>query len=196
MTLADCHLCHSATVEATGELIVGVTSWRGLGITAYGGAPVTPRFATRQGDVAGGGRVFWRRSFDTEVGLSFIEVLDCGLVARQDIGADARVRPTRTLHIRRAGKRGTVAGRSRAAACASPVTSDEAARRDECGVERSGVCGCVGANHHHRVIGVIHDFGGGGPKNAIECSVAMRSDHNQVGRFGMGCVEDGAPRRS
>jgi hypothetical protein len=76
-----------------------VRLWRGLGLEAYGGVPVTPRFVVHQGDAAAGGRVFFRHSYDSEVGLSFIEVLDQGRVARQDLGADARVRPLRSLTL-------------------------------------------------------------------------------------------------
>jgi hypothetical protein len=72
---------------------------RGVGVTAWGGAPVRPRFGTRLGDTAAGGRIFWRRGFDTEVGLSFVHVLDGGRVAREDLGADARWQPLRGLAV-------------------------------------------------------------------------------------------------
>ncbi len=71
--------------------------WRRLGITAYGGAPVVPRFAVARGDTLVGGRLFWRQSFDTEVGASIIQVMDHGLVARRDLGADFRYAALRSL---------------------------------------------------------------------------------------------------
>lgn len=72
---------------------------RGLGVSAWGGAPVRPRFGTRLGDAAAGGRIFWRHGFDTEVGLSFVHVLDGGRVAREDLGADARWQPHRKVAL-------------------------------------------------------------------------------------------------
>ena len=76
-----------------------VRLWRGLAVNAYGGAPVTPRFATQQGDAIAGARLFWRRSFNTELGLSFVHVLDKGRVAREDLGADARWQAHPTLAL-------------------------------------------------------------------------------------------------
>ena len=73
--------------------------YRGLHASAWGGAPVTPRFGTRLGDVAAGARLSWRHGFDSEVGLSFVEILDGGRVARQDLGADARWQAHRTLAL-------------------------------------------------------------------------------------------------
>lgn len=62
----------------------------GVGLQGWGGAPVAPRFGTRRGDAMGGGRLFWRHSFETEVGASFQEVLDHGRTARQEVGLDGR----------------------------------------------------------------------------------------------------------
>lgn len=70
---------------------------RGLTLTAYGGAPVTPRFAEYRGDVAAGGRLSYRFSPDTEVGASFHQTLDQGRMARQDAALDARFAATRRL---------------------------------------------------------------------------------------------------
>ena len=64
--------------------------WRGIGLSAYGGVPVVARFAVARGDAIVGGRAFWRKSIDTEVGISFIELLDHGYTSRQDLGVDAR----------------------------------------------------------------------------------------------------------
>jgi len=64
--------------------------FRGIHLNAWGGAPVTPRFGTRLGDVAAGGRLSFRLGHDSDFGLSFVEVLDGGRLARQDLGVDAR----------------------------------------------------------------------------------------------------------
>jgi hypothetical protein len=61
-----------------------------LGLSAYGGLHVTPRFASGRGDAVTGGRLFWRPSFTSELGASAIQVLDRGLIARRDVGVDAR----------------------------------------------------------------------------------------------------------
>ncbi len=74
--------------------------WRiggGVGLTVYGGVPVTPRFSIGRGDAVGGGRLFWRHRWDTELGLSFIHVEGQGRVARQDGAIDARWAPLPTL---------------------------------------------------------------------------------------------------
>jgi hypothetical protein len=79
--------------------LVRARLYRGLHVEAWGGAPVTPRFAVRLGDAAIGGRVSYRHSIDTEVGLSFLHVLDRGRVARQDLGVDGRWVPLRVLQV-------------------------------------------------------------------------------------------------
>lgn len=71
----------------------------GLGLLAYGGATVVPRFAVRRGDALAGARAFWSPSFDTELGVSFIQVLERGLSARQDLGVDGRWEPSRDLTV-------------------------------------------------------------------------------------------------
>jgi hypothetical protein len=73
--------------------------WRRVGLSLYGGAPVTPRFGTYRGDVATGARLFFRPSVLSEVGLSFAEMLDHGRQARQDLGVDARYQAHRTLAL-------------------------------------------------------------------------------------------------
>jgi len=72
---------------------------RGLGVSAFGGVPVVPRFAVAKGDLAYGGRVYYRALIDTEVGVSYAHTLDHGLTARQDAGLDARVRLMRGLVV-------------------------------------------------------------------------------------------------
>lgn len=62
-------------------------------VNAWGGVPVTPRFATHLGDAAAGARLFWRPTVETELGASFAEIVDGGRQARQDLGVDARWRP-------------------------------------------------------------------------------------------------------
>jgi hypothetical protein len=74
-----------------------VRIWRRVGLNVYGGAPVTPRFGVHQGDFMTGGRIFWRPTVDTEMGASFLEMLNDGLQARQDLGVDARWRAGRSL---------------------------------------------------------------------------------------------------
>ena len=89
----------------------------GLGLSAYAGSPVSQRFDGRgglrssnpiQGDLTAGGRVFWIQPGLLEVGLSGAWARDrfqrsdgtyTHAIARQDLGADARVlaSPTVTL---------------------------------------------------------------------------------------------------
>ncbi len=89
----------AARVTPLDGLSVTVDGWHGFGVTVYGGAPVTPRFGINRGDGAWGGRVFWRRSFSTEIGLSYIEVLGAGRVGRDDVAADARWNPVPQLAL-------------------------------------------------------------------------------------------------
>jgi hypothetical protein len=63
-----------------------------ISVDVYGGVPVTPRFAVRQGDFAAGTRLYWQPSFHTAVGVSFAELLKDGRQARQDLGIDGRWR--------------------------------------------------------------------------------------------------------
>lgn len=76
--------------------------WRivaGLGVTVYGGVPVTPRLSWNRGDAAVGGRIYYRFKYDTEIGVSAIDVLGQGRAVRQDLGADARIALHRTFYL-------------------------------------------------------------------------------------------------
>jgi hypothetical protein len=68
-----------------------VVSNGGFGVSAYAGAPTAYKLTSPIGDFAFGARAFWRPSYGTEVGVSFIEVLNQGIIARQNLGVDARV---------------------------------------------------------------------------------------------------------
>ena len=63
---------------------------KGFGVTAYAGSPVVSRFNYPVGEFAFGGRAFWRPSYGSEVGISFLEIISGSVLSRQDIGADAR----------------------------------------------------------------------------------------------------------
>lgn len=63
----------------------------GLGVQAYGGVPVSPRFGYARGQGAVGGRVFWRPAPRFEGGVSFVHLLDDGKIDRQEAGVDARL---------------------------------------------------------------------------------------------------------
>jgi hypothetical protein len=63
----------------------------GLTLEVYGGAPVAPRFGSVHGRGVFGGRASWRPGAAVEAGVSFVQVFDDGLIARQELGADARV---------------------------------------------------------------------------------------------------------
>jgi hypothetical protein len=71
----------------------------GPGITVFGGAPTVPRFATALGDAVAGVRGFYRFSFDTEIGASYIYLLDHGILAREDAGVDGRAQLTPKLNV-------------------------------------------------------------------------------------------------
>jgi len=91
-----------AGVSRALQLDGGSITWRivrGLGVNVFGGAPVAPRFGTRLGDAAVGGRLFYRPRFDSELGLSFLQVNDAGRVAQQNLGADARWQVVRPLAL-------------------------------------------------------------------------------------------------
>jgi hypothetical protein len=66
------------------------TLFKGVGLSAFGGLPVIPRFAVANGDAVFGGRLFFRPSIDAQIGASFFELLDHGELARQEAGLDAR----------------------------------------------------------------------------------------------------------
>lgn len=64
--------------------------WGGVSATVYGGLNVVPRFMEGKGDALVGSRVSWRRSWETELGASIIQVLDHGVPSRRDVGVDGR----------------------------------------------------------------------------------------------------------
>ena len=71
----------------------------GLGAELFGGAPVQPRFGVSRGDALAGGRVFWTRSFDSEVGASFVYALRRGYLARKDVALDGSYTPWRSINV-------------------------------------------------------------------------------------------------
>ena len=65
----------------------------GFGLSGFVGVPVTPRFGYSRGEFTSGARVFWSRSYESEVGVSILEILGAGRhVFRRDAGVDARYR--------------------------------------------------------------------------------------------------------
>ena len=72
----------------------------GLGLSAFTGIPVDKRFSNfLQGDLVVGTRAYFAPSINTEVGASFINLLQKGTVSRQDAGLDARWMPLRQLTL-------------------------------------------------------------------------------------------------
>jgi len=72
----------------------------GLGVQTWTGVPVQARFDHfERGDFLGGGRVFWRQSFDSEVGASFVYALRRGYVAREDVAVDGSWTPLRAVTV-------------------------------------------------------------------------------------------------
>lgn len=72
----------------------------GFGLSAFVGQPVAARFANfLKGEVASGARLFWAPSINAAVGTSFIHTADRSAVLRQDIGADARWSPVRSVTL-------------------------------------------------------------------------------------------------
>jgi len=63
---------------------------KGFGVTGYAGAPTVSRFNYPVGEFAFGGRAFWRPSYGSEVGVSFLEIISGSVLSRQDLGLDAR----------------------------------------------------------------------------------------------------------
>ncbi len=67
-----------------------------VGLSAFGGVPVIPRFALGRGTATWGGRLYWRPGWETEIGASYLELWDRPLgtgaseVARRDVGLDFR----------------------------------------------------------------------------------------------------------
>ena len=65
----------------------------GLGLSGFIGVPVTPRFGYSRGEFATGARAFWSRSYESEIGVSVLEILGSERhVFRRDAGFDARYR--------------------------------------------------------------------------------------------------------
>src|SRR5438067_3088144 len=50
----------------------------GLGLQAWAGVPVQPRFSQSSGDFLGAAPAFWRKAFDSEVGVSYVYALRRG----------------------------------------------------------------------------------------------------------------------
>jgi hypothetical protein len=84
----------------------------GFGVSAWGGAPVAPRFDARGGDyatnatrasVAYGGRASWAYGALVDVGISAALADDGGEVSRRDLGADLRVVPLHGYELRASG---------------------------------------------------------------------------------------------
>ena len=72
----------------------------GIGLSAFAGIPVERRFANfLRGDFVVGTRAYFAPSINTEVGASFIHMLQRGAVSRQDAGLDARWRPLKSLTL-------------------------------------------------------------------------------------------------
>ncbi len=72
---------------------------KGAGLTVFGGVPVIPRFDVKVGDATGGGRLFYRFSYESQLGLSFVHVQGEGRTARQDLGIDFRSQLHRMLSL-------------------------------------------------------------------------------------------------
>ncbi len=71
----------------------------GLGVQAWAGVPVQPRFTAGTGDFLTGARVFWRRAFDSEVGVSYVYALRGGYLARSDVAIDGSWTPIRPVTV-------------------------------------------------------------------------------------------------
>jgi hypothetical protein len=84
-------------------LSITVKPLRWAGVSAQAGVPVTPRFAIDRGDALIAGRVFVKPAFDGEAGVSFLQVLDNGEIARRDLAFDARLTPMATLPLALSG---------------------------------------------------------------------------------------------
>jgi hypothetical protein len=93
----------AARVLQLDGLNAAVTIAKGFGITAYAGVPTESRFVYPVGNFAFGGRAYWRPSYGTEVGVSFLEILSDGVVARQDLGVDGRWQIKPTLAVSASG---------------------------------------------------------------------------------------------
>lgn len=72
---------------------------RGFGLSVFGGVPVAQRFDTRVGDATGGGRLFHRFGYASQLGFSFVHIEKDGRTGRQDVALDFRSQPVRILTI-------------------------------------------------------------------------------------------------
>jgi hypothetical protein len=84
-------------------LAVTARPWRWAGLSAQAGVPVTPRFAVERGDALVAARAFVKPTFDGEAGVSFLQVLDNGELARRDLALDARVVPVASVPLALSG---------------------------------------------------------------------------------------------
>ena len=65
----------------------------GFGVSGFVGVPVTPRFGYSRGQFATGARASWSHSYESQVGVSILEILGTGQhVFRRDAGVDAHYR--------------------------------------------------------------------------------------------------------
>jgi hypothetical protein len=72
----------------------------GFGLSGFIGVPVTPRFGYSRGEFTTGARAFWSRSYESEIGVSVLEILGSGQhVFRRDAGFDARYRVAESLAL-------------------------------------------------------------------------------------------------
>jgi hypothetical protein len=73
---------------------------KGVSVSGFVGVPVTPRFGYSRGEFTSGARAFWSRSYETQVGVSILEILGPGRhVSRRDAGVDARYRVLDSLAL-------------------------------------------------------------------------------------------------
>ncbi len=81
-------------------LLLDLKGTLGFGLTGFVGQPVRERFANfLRGDLASGARLYWAPSTDAQIGASFIYTAQKGALSREDIGADARWVPWRSLTL-------------------------------------------------------------------------------------------------
>ena len=71
----------------------------GAGLTVYGGVPVVQRFGVKIGDATAGGRLFYRFSYASQLGVSFAHIEEDGRTARQDVALDFRTQPIRMVTL-------------------------------------------------------------------------------------------------
>jgi hypothetical protein len=84
--------------QLDGIAVDGLVS-NGVGVQGWAGIPVQPRFSQSSGDFLGGGRAFWRQSFDSEVGASYVYALRKGYLARSDFALDGSWTPIRPVTV-------------------------------------------------------------------------------------------------